>query len=216
MTSARNEHVASGYALGYAVLDGVLHKRLQEQIGYLRTQNFLGYIDAYLQTLSETDLLNLDVALQILDLLSQGDLRAVGVLRCAPQELAESDDHAHCGVVSVIANQAGDRIERVVHEVRLYLPAQRRKLSFRELLIDARSLDRLPCHAFASIEEVGGRQYQRIRDQECNRLEHECRAPGVYEVWPFPIAPRVEPHLQQCRPRLGNGADACESCGVHT
>ena len=108
-------------ARGDTVLDGVLHQRLQQQVGHLHRQQIRRNVDADLQTVPKTNLLDVDIALQILDLLGKGHLRAVRVLGGAPQELAESDDHAHRRVVALIAHQAGDGIERVEHEVRLHL-----------------------------------------------------------------------------------------------
>ena len=122
---ASDADAASRYALGNAMLDGVLDQRLQQQIWNLRVQQVCRDVHADPQTFPETNLLDVDIALQIFDFLGKGHLRTVRVLGGATQELAEPDDHAHRRVVSMIAHETGDGIERVEHEVRLHLPAQR-------------------------------------------------------------------------------------------
>jgi hypothetical protein len=46
-------------------------------------------------------------------------------------------------------------------------------------------------------------------------LKQERRAPGVHKCWPLSVAPRVEEHLEHCRPCLGDRADGGESREVY-
>src|SRR6185437_6837105 len=82
-TRTCHPHSPSSHAFGDAVLYGILHEWLQQQIWNQRTQQFAGNFDAYPQTVAKTDLLNVQVALQILDFLLQRHLRPVGILRGA-------------------------------------------------------------------------------------------------------------------------------------
>src|SRR5215469_12305322 len=68
-----NANAPSGKTLSDAVLDGIFHQRLQQQVGYLRAEQLRRYVDAHMQTLSEADFLNVHVALQVLDFLPQLD-----------------------------------------------------------------------------------------------------------------------------------------------
>src|SRR6516165_6170136 len=140
-------HGPSGGAFGNAVLDGIFHQRLQQEVGNLYTQQLGRNVHADFEPLSKANLLNVDVALQILDFLSKGHLRAVRILRSAPQKLTEPDDHAYRGIIPAIAYQPGDGIEGIEHEVRLYLAAQGRELSPREFLVESRGLGDLAGHA---------------------------------------------------------------------
>src|SRR5581483_6630515 len=97
----------------------------------------------------------------------------MGILRGAAQKLTESDDHAHGGVVSMIAHQAGDGIESVVHEVRLHLPAQGGELRFREILIQTSSLGNLAGHALPSVRDVRNGYDQSVSDQKGEGLVDE-------------------------------------------
>ena len=161
------------------MLDGIFHQRLQQQVGNLRLQQFCRNIHADLKTICEANLLDIEIALQILDFLRQRHLRAVGILRGATQKLAEPDDHAHGRIVSLIANQSSDGIERIEHEVRLDLPAQRGELRSGELLIESRRLRSLAGRAFARVHHIGDGQYQHVHEEECQDLVEERRAPHV-------------------------------------
>src|SRR6185312_8707169 len=111
-----------------------------------------------------------------------------------------ANEHAHRSVTSIVAHQACDGIERVIHKVRLHLPSQGRKLCFRQLLIESRSLGYLTGHGLARLHYVSHGQYQRIRDHEQEYLVEQPHRPCAYERWPFSIAPRVEEHLEQSGP----------------
>ena len=87
--------------------------------------------------------------MQVLDFLTECHLCAVGILRSAPQELTQSDDHAHCGFVPMFTHQAGDRVQRIEHEVRLHLLPQRCQLRLGEFVVEARGLGDVAGHALA-------------------------------------------------------------------
>ena len=148
----------AGNTLGDAVLDRIFHQGLEQQSGHLSVADLLRDIDAHLQTFAEADLLNVEIALQIFHFLGQRHLRTVGILRRTSQELAESDDHVHRRVAPLFAHEAGDRIERVEHEMRLHLSAQGRELSSRKLLVE-------PRRTLAGIPHESDNPYQRVDDQ---------------------------------------------------
>src|ERR1700678_510232 len=121
-------NLAARSTLGYAVLDGVLNKRLQQQARDLHCQQLIGNVDAHSQTVAEPDLLDVDVALQVLHFLLQRDLCAVRIIRGATQELDQSHDHADCRFAALVVYETGDRVEGVEHEMRVHLASERSKL----------------------------------------------------------------------------------------
>lgn len=200
------------------MLDGIFHQRLQQQIGNLRLQELGRNVDAHLKTLRKANLLDVEIALQILDFLRQRHLRSVGILRGSAQKLAEPDDHPHGRIVAPIAHQSRDGIERVEHEVRLHLPAQRCELSPGEFLIEARRLGPLPGRVFARVHHIGDGQYQRVHEDECQALVQERLAPQMHEgTRPLWMAPRIKEHRElpparscsespfRCSKRSGSG-----------
>src|SRR6185437_7553659 len=80
ITCAVDLHGSSSDTLGYAVLDGILNERLQQQVGNLRSEELGRDIDAHPEPLPKAHLLNIEIALQVLDLFLQCDLRPVGIL----------------------------------------------------------------------------------------------------------------------------------------
>jgi len=198
-----------------AVLDGVLRQRLQQKVGNHGAQQVRRNVQPSAKTLAEANLLDLEIPLQVVGFLAERHLRSMRILRGATQEFAESDDHAQRFIVAPIAHQAGDGIERVVHEVRFHLSAQCGELRRRELLGEPRRLGGLARDAFACVGEMGDRQDQGIHDEKREGLEDERRAEGVDERRPGAIAPRIEQHLEPGGPRFGNCTDNRERRDVH-
>src|SRR6185437_8363725 len=210
-----NPYGSGGDPLRDPVLDRVLHERLQQQVGNQCAQQLRGNVHVHPQPFSKADLLDVEIALQILDLLLQGDLRPMGVRRGTAEKLAQTDDHAHRGVVQPVAHQACYRIERVVHEVRLYLPAQRGQLRVGELLIEPCCLGRLARDALPCVDQKSYGDYLCVYDHEGEDVVDQGDGPRLEEGGPVPIAPRVEGHLQHGGPTFVDHADGGEGRKVH-
>src|SRR5947208_5418525 len=90
----------------------------------------------------------------------------MGVFRGAPQELTETYDHAEGCVISLAADESGDGMQGVEHEMRFDLPAQRCELCLGELLIETRRLGHLAGHAVPRVQYKSDGQYQRVHDQK--------------------------------------------------
>ena len=76
--------------------------------------------------------------LRKLHLLTQWHLLPIGILQHAAEKIAQAGNHAHRCIVSFLAYQSCDGIERIEEEVGLDLPPQGIELRFRELLVEAR------------------------------------------------------------------------------
>src|SRR5262249_28675236 len=85
----RDGHRSSEDAPRDPVLDGVLRQRLEQQVRNQGAQQVWRNVQASAKTLAEANLLNLEIALQVVDLLAERHLRSMRILRGAAQELAE-------------------------------------------------------------------------------------------------------------------------------
>ena len=66
------------------------------------------------------------------------NLLPIGILQHAAEKVAQAGHHAHRCIVSFLAYQSCDGIERIEEEVGLDLPPQGIELRFRKLLVEAR------------------------------------------------------------------------------
>src|SRR5262249_53020623 len=71
-----NLHGTAGRKLGDSVLYGIFCERLKQQARYLRSQQGLGDLDGYLKAVAETDLLDVEIALQVFHFLGESNLRS--------------------------------------------------------------------------------------------------------------------------------------------
>src|SRR5215472_343740 len=101
----RDPNCSAMHAFRDAVLDRVLHHRLQDQAGNLRRKQFLGDIHTELKTVGEARLLDIEILLRELQLFFERDLLPVGILHHAAQEVAQSRDHTDGVVVPLLAHQ---------------------------------------------------------------------------------------------------------------
>jgi len=93
----------------------------QDQAGNLGREQFLGHIDTQLQTLGKAHLLNVEIFLQEFHLFAQRHLLFARVLDHPAQKVAESGDHIDGVIISLLAHQSGDGIQRIEQKVRLDL-----------------------------------------------------------------------------------------------
>ena len=73
---------------GDAVLDGILHHRLQNQAGNLRRVQFTGNTHAHLQAFGKAHLLNVQVLQRKLQFFAEWNLWPVGVFYYSSQKIA--------------------------------------------------------------------------------------------------------------------------------
>ena len=117
-----------------AVLDGVLHQRLQRHVRDVEIFRF--QIVVYMNV-READLLNGQVALQMVQLLPERDHRVGGgAVDVVPQIIGETVGHFLRGL-RVFRTEAGNGGQRIVDQVRIDLQHDRVQLALRELLLDA-------------------------------------------------------------------------------
>ena len=136
------------------MFDGVFHHGLQNQAGNLGGTEFTRNAHAHLKPLRKSHLLDVEILEGKVQFLAQRHLLPAGILHHAAQKVAQPSDHAHGCIVSFLAHQAGDGVERIEQKVRLDLPAQCVELGLRELLVEPRGLGLLMGQARAGVQHV--------------------------------------------------------------
>jgi hypothetical protein len=121
---AEPQHPRRGIARD-AVLHGVLRQRLEHQAGHQRREAFGRDVILDLQPVLEADALDLEVAADEIQFALERVHRLLAVLQRAAQELAEAGDDVLGLAGAVVADEAGDGVERVEQEVRVQLHLQR-------------------------------------------------------------------------------------------
>ncbi len=121
-----------------------------------------------------------------------------------PQEIAERHDRLHGIVIASVAHQPSDGVQRVEHEVRLDLPAQRLELRARELLAQLCCLGLLARHALPAVEREIDRENEGVQQQTGQQpavveLGEEQRSKSGL----MGVSPRIEQHLE-CRAPCGS------------
>ncbi len=162
---------ASLIAFGDAVFDGVFDDRLEDEHGDLRGKKLTGNIHGALQAVDEADLLDVKILSSELQLLCQGHLLPIRVFEHAAHEVAQFGDHGDGCVVSLLAHQAGDGIQRVEKKVWLDLPAKRAELRCHQLLIEPCGLGLLKGESLPRVKQVA--------DEKHGCVEHEGRKKAV-------------------------------------
>jgi hypothetical protein len=122
-----------------AVLQGVFHQRLQDEIRHQRVLEAPGDPDVDLEPSLETDLHDLEIAPQEDDFLRQGHLGRVRPFERGTQELGQARDHAP-HAFRVALHQRRDRVQRVEEKVRVHLRAQRRETRVGQLRLQVRGV----------------------------------------------------------------------------
>jgi hypothetical protein len=93
------------------------------------------------EPVAEADVLDLEVAVQDLELLAQRhDL--LPVIERQPQQVAEQREHAHHTLPLALHRHHRDRVQRIEQEVRVQLHAQRVEIRPRQARLEARRLQR--------------------------------------------------------------------------
>ena len=107
-----------------AMADGVLHQRLQDQMGHACIQRLWRDVHHDRQPVLQARLLDLEVGLEKGELLAQRHLLRLLVLEGGAQEVAEAGDHSPGGL-RFGGDERRDRVQRVEEEVRLQLHLER-------------------------------------------------------------------------------------------
>ena len=156
------------------MLDGVLHQRLQQQVGHLRVEGIRRDHDPHAQPLAQARLLDGEVLLGVGDLPRQRNGRRAAAVERRAQEVAQARDHAPGVVGTVLADEGGNAVERVAKEVRRELVAQRAQFGLARERFVAQHAARLlhgeiharPCQQEAASARAG----QRAEDFRGQRL----------------------------------------------
>ena len=76
------------------MLDGVFDQRLQDEAGHESITRVFVHLDLDLELPLKSDLHDLEIALQKLDLLGQHDLVLISAIECVAEQLTKSRNHA--------------------------------------------------------------------------------------------------------------------------
>ncbi len=125
-----------------AVFDRILHQRLEQHGGQLRSCRLGFDTECGAQAFFEPHLLDAEIKLQRFHFLRHRNLAARLSDQRVPQEAGQPGEHGVGGLALLEEHQRTDRIERVEEEVRIELIAQHRKL-------------RAGCLRFQPFEPVG-------------------------------------------------------------
>src|ERR1051325_6961272 len=110
----------------------ILDERLQDQVGHTHVKHVRIDANVSCETILETNALDLEIAIQKLDLLLQCDFLGSRILEREAEEVAETRDHlarAFC----VFTEQCRDRMECVEKKMWMNLHFQRFQLRLHEL-----------------------------------------------------------------------------------
>ena len=99
-------------------MDGVLHERLQEQVGDACIQRLRSDLHHHGQPVLQASLLDLQIGLEKRELLTQRDLLRLFVLEGDAQEVTEAGDHPSRGP-GLSGDERRDRVQPVEEKVRL-------------------------------------------------------------------------------------------------
>src|SRR5260370_269738 len=149
-----NPYCAALHSFRDSMFDRVFHHGLQNQAGNLSWKEFPGDIHAELQALGKSHLLNVQILLCELQFLYQRHLLPIRIFHHPAQKVAQLGNHAHCRIVSFLAHEASDGIERVEQKVWLDLPPEGMELCCQKLLVEAWGLDSVICQALFGVQHV--------------------------------------------------------------
>src|SRR5215217_7565484 len=105
----------------------VFDNGLKDQVGNTNVEHRGIYANVGRESILKTDTLDLEVAVQKLDLLLECDFHRAGVLERQAQEVAEAREH-FAGAVSVFAQQSRDGMQGIEEKVRVNLHLKRFQL----------------------------------------------------------------------------------------
>ncbi len=162
------------------MLDRVLDDRLQNQRRNLGQKELAGNVHTQLKPFDKPRLLDLQIFLRELHLLTQRHLLPCRIFENAPHEIAQLSNHVHGCLVPALADKARNSAERIEEKVRLYLASQGLKLSLRELLVQPCSLRPLISQPLPEI--------QQMLDSQDSRIEKQRRQHAAIELFEQQIA----------------------------
>src|SRR6185503_19877352 len=110
----------------------VLDNRLEDQVRNTNVQNFRIDANVSSKTILKTNALNLEIAVEELNLLLQGYFHRAGILERQPEEVAQPRNHLARGF-RLFAQQRRDRMQRVEKKMRMHLHLQRLQLRLHQL-----------------------------------------------------------------------------------
>ncbi len=125
--------------LAHAVLDGVFHERLQDEVRYQRVEYARLYLGVDSESALKADLHDLQVPMRERQFLAERDFLLVRSVERRAQQLAQAGNHAS-DAAWVALHQRRNRVQRVEQEVRIELCAQGRQARIRELRLKLRRL----------------------------------------------------------------------------
>jgi len=111
----------------------VFRKRLKNQVRDHRESCPRMNVVLNMQPIGKSHLLNTQIQLNEIDLVSQFNFLFRGILERVTQEIAQTNKHRDRRLILVVAHQTHDAVQRVEEEVRVQLHSQRLELRLCEL-----------------------------------------------------------------------------------
>ncbi len=162
---------------GDAVLDGVFHQRLHDEIRHLRLHERVGNVDLDPQPVGKAHLLYGQVFVQEVHLFLHAHAQPLRAVRHAPQQVAQGGDDGDRIGVPLFAYQPGHGVERVEDEMGLQLQPQRGKLCLRQQFGQAGAGRALVQQAVVGVERRAGRGDGGIDQHIAHQIAQDFRAP---------------------------------------
>jgi hypothetical protein len=107
-----------------------------------------------LKAIRKPNLLDVEILLRELQLVSQGHLLERGDLKGVSQKIAQSRDCRHGSIISTLTNKSGDGIQGVEQKVRFNLAAKGIQLRHDELLVESSGLSLLVRQSRSRLHEI--------------------------------------------------------------
>jgi hypothetical protein len=162
---------------------GVLDQRLKQQHRYLGVEYLGGGVDLDLQTITEADSLDLEIAAAELELGGERARLRRRRVEGETQEIRETAQHPVRVVRAALGDQRRDRVEGVEQEMGMQLQAQRLEPSFARQRLGAthpRALGRdVEVGRNPEVERAPGEQHEGVVDRVAEIRERHRREPGV-------------------------------------
>ena len=142
----------------------ILDDRLQNQIGNANIQHFRIDVNVSREAILKTNALDLEIAVQKLDLLLQRHFHRAGVFERQSEEVAEPRDHL-ARAFSVFAQQSRNGMQRVEEKMRMNLHFQGFQLRLHELRAKLRSFQLTFAITVVVVERVAHQQDEPVNQQ---------------------------------------------------
>jgi len=156
---AGHQHRTGAVLGGDAVEDGVLHQRLEQQIGNTGLRRYPG---PDRQPVGKPHLLDVDVALQKIHLLPYRHLLHPAVVERDAEQRAELGQERHRLVVALLPHQHRDGVHGVEQKMRMQLLLERLEFGLHQTRLQLHRLDLLVLVLAVDLEDIAAAQHRPV------------------------------------------------------